>query len=517
MRDNQIKTQYYNPVASRGATLLIIDARKEVIMISLNGDMTLGREYPESDCDIKICSEITSRKQGEFVYDDSDDSFYYIDNNSTNGTYINGVKLEPFNQRGSKAKKLSDGDIIRIDRRTLSAPHPQSVLIIYSRSFSLDEKWNSVSIVNNNEITIGRDGKNHIALEDMMASREHAVLRKTAAGFMIFDRNSQNGVFVNAQQIRREQIVYNHDVIRIANTMLIILEDKIIYNNPGERAGTLSVHISKKTVNFGKKTLIKDIDFEADNGDFILILGGSGAGKTTLVNAILGDGKADGEVILDGQNLYANFKTMKSQIGLVPQFVNLRINDKVNQTLLDIADIKLDKRFYSKQDKIKRVNDVMDKVGVTNLQNHLIRQLSGGQKKKVSVAAQLVGFQKVFICDEPDSGLDAASRVQQMEILKEISENGKIVMVISHEPDDAINQETKEILFTKVLVLAKSSVDNCGKLAFFGSPCEALQYFGVERLQDIMKEINPPHEGGKGHADRYINKHDTMKRGGRFE
>ena len=208
---------------------------------------------------------------------------------------------------------------------------------------------------------------------------------------------------------------------------------------------------------------------------------------------------------------------MKSQIGLVPQFVNLRLNDKVNETLMDIAQIKLDSRYYSKEDMQKRVNDVMEKVGIKNLENHLIRQLSGGQKKKVSVAAQLVGFQKVFICDEPDSGLDAASRVQQMEILKEISNNGKIVMVISHEPDDAVDSETNEILFTKVIVLAKSSRDGAGHLAFFGSPHDALNYFGVNRLQDIMKEINPPHEGGKGKADYYLEKYLAMKAGKRFE
>ena len=184
---------------------------------------------------------------------------------------------------------------------------------------------------------------------------------------------------------------------------------------------------------------------------------------------------------------------------------------------MDIAQIKLDSKYYSKEDMQKRVNDVMEKVGVKNLENHLIRQLSGGQKKKVSVAAQLVGFQKVFICDEPDSGLDAASRVQQMEILKEISGNGKIVMVISHEPDDAVDSRTNEILFTKVIVLAKSSRDNIGHMAFFGSPHDALKYFGVDKLQDIMKEINPPHEGGRGRADHYIEKYLALKAGNRIE
>jgi ABC-type multidrug transport system ATPase subunit len=203
---------------------------------------------------------------------------------------------------------------------------------------------------------------------------------------------------------------------------------------------------------------------------------------------------------------------MKSQIGLVPQFFTLRVNDTVKNTMMDIADIKLDRKNYSKQEKLQRIDEIMNKVGIKSLENHLIAQLSGGQKKKVSVAYQLVGFQKLFICDEPDSGLDAASRTQQMEILKEIAQNEKIVMVISHEPDDAVDADTGRSLFTKVVVLAKSSRDGAGHLAFYGGVDEAKRYFCVEKLQDIMKEINPPFEGGKGRADYYIEKYYSQGR-----
>lgn len=515
------KTAYYRPVAIRPATLLIIDKRNVPYIVSLDWDMTLGREYPGADTNIRVQSLITGRRHGEFVHDDSDDSFYYIDNNSTNGTYINGVKLPPYNARGSKAYKLWDGDIIRIDRKTLSNPHPESVLIIFSRSFDPEEQWQSFRIPGMTRVTIGRGENNMIRLQDIMASREHAYMIKDERGMFLYDCNSQNGISVNGRQVEGGIQIFNRDVIRIANTLLIVIGDQIYYNHPGEKVGALSVHVRSATVNFGRKTLLNDVRFNADTGDFILILGGSGAGKTTLINAILGNNspgvKTNGEVILDGLDLYKNFKTMKSQIGLVPQFIDLRLNDKVRQTLMDIAEIKLSSKFYSKEDKQKRIDEILNRLGVKNLENHLIRQLSGGQKKKVSVAAQLVGFQKVFICDEPDSGLDAASRVQQMEILKEIANNGKIVMVISHEPDDAVNSITNEILFTKVLVLAKSSTDNAGHLAFFGSPYDALEYFGVNRLQDIMKEINPDYEGGKGRADYYINKFLTQKGGGFYQ
>ncbi len=503
---SETKTQMFIPKPIRGATLFILDNRRKPIMLPLRGNATVGREYPASDRTIRLQSEIVGRAHGEFFYDDSADTFYYIDNNSLNGTFVNGVRLQPYNQRGSKAIRLSDGDVLRIDCSDLCHPHPQAVMMIFSRSMEENEQWSSLNISNYSNVSIGRAEGNILRINDDMASRNHAEIRLTSQGAVLSDCDSQNGVILNGKRVSKSIKLFDNDVIRIANTILVFSHEMVFYNNAGERSGCLSVHIHDKTVRngFQRKTLIKDINFEADARDFILILGGSGAGKTTLINAVLGDGKANAEVLLNGQNLYENFKTMKSQIGLVPQFINLRDNDKVITTLMDIAEIKL--KDFTRPEMEARIEKILSTLGVSKLKNHLIRQLSGGQKKKVSVAAQLVGFQKVFICDEPDSGLDAASRMQQMDILKDIADSGKIVMVISHEPDDAINRETGKYHFTKVLVIARSSVDNCGHLAFFGDTDTAMQYFGVTKLQDIMMEINPKHEGGKERADYYINR-----------
>ncbi|BCZ26488.1 hypothetical protein EUBC25_05750 [Claveliimonas bilis] len=516
MMDSE-RTIAFVPEEQRGktATLIILDMRNRPVVVPLQGNMTLGRDYDKSNCDIRVQSRITGRRHGEFVYSDVYQDYYYIDNNSVNGTYINGNKLTSQDGRTSAPYKLQEGDVLRIDHSRLDDPHPEAVLMIFTWSYTLGSRWTVRSIKGLAEIRIGRDEKNTIVLDDLLISRTHAVIRKENGQCWIEDIHSQNGVRVNGREIEKSQLLYEHDVVRIGNTILILWADTIIYNIFTKEEGQLSVNIRKMAVNFGRKTLIKDIEFEAENTDFVLILGGSGAGKTTLINTILGEKKADGEILLDGQNLYRNFKYMKTKIGLVPQFLNLRLNDKVRETLMDVAEIKLPKQDYSHQDKLRRVQDTMEKVGVQNLSEHLISQLSGGQKKKVSVAAQLIGFQKVFICDEPDSGLDAASRMQQMEILKEIADNGKIVMVISHEPDDAVNSVTGESLFTKVLVIAKSTKEQCGQMAFYGTVPEALEFFQVKRLQDIMLEINPTYEGGKGRADYYIQKYTLQpkKRG----
>ena len=482
------KTVYYRPAPVLPATLLIVDCTCKPRVVPLRGDMTFGRIYNGPPCNITVRSAIVGRRHGEFVYDDSEGVYYYIDNNSLNGTYINGVKLERYNERGSRACRLNDGDIIRVDRKTLNQPHPEAVIMIFCTSLRYDESWklfNTSRLVN---ITIGRGENNVVRLTDLATSREHAILRREQVGWTIFDNNSQNGVSVNGREVENSSHVSDHDVIKIANTTIIVFGNVLIYNNPKESTGNLAVHIEKKTVDFGRKTLLSHIDFQVDSGDFVLILGGSGAGKTTLVKAILGDGKADGRIILNGQNLYENFKSMKSQIGLVPQFLTLRVNDTVKDTLMDIADIKLDRKNYSKEEKIRRINEIMEKVGITNLQNRLISQLSGGQK-----------------------------RTQQMEILSEIAGNDKIVMVITHEPDDAIDVNTGLSLFNKVIVLAKSTKDNAGHLAFFGNVDEAKAHFGVKKLQDIMIQINPPYEGGKGRADYFIDKFNAMQRRPMYE
>ena len=283
-------------------------------------------------------------------------------------------------------------------------------------------------------------------------------------------------------------------------------------NFSGGSGASLVVDIKRETVGRGRLVL-RDIRAEFRAGDFVLILGGSGTGKTTLIKAILGDSRADGSVLLNGRDLYSDLRSMRPMIAIVPQFLTLRPNDTVRDTLADTAAIKLG-RVCSRAEQLRRVDEVLESIGITEHADKYIGQLSGGQQKKVAMADQLIGQQKVFICDEPDSGLDAASRIQQMEMLREISRQGKIVIVISHEPDDAVavSDGSRRRLFNKVIVLARSSFDKAGHLAFCGGTEEALRYFGVRRLEDIMLEINPVAEGGRGRADEFIERFRKTER-----
>lgn len=510
-------TEYYKPKSEGNASIIVIKNSGSPKVYPLKFFTTLGRDFEGATSDIRIKSSIVSAHHGEFFYEETHGVFYYIDKNSTNGTYINNVKLRPFNNNSSEAVKLCDGDVLRIDsfENGKLCSHPESVLILFTTSISETEAWTCFRTDGYDVITIGRSIENVIKLPDFRVSAKHAAIQRTVdGGWAVADIGSTNGVILNNAEIEKVSPLQNFDIIRICDTALVFTGDRIFYNTIRHDTCSLSVNIVSRTVNFGTKTLLRDIKADFSGGDFVLILGGSGAGKTTLIKSMLGEDRADGKIVLDGVDLYKNFRSVKSLIGKVPQTLTLRKNDTLRDTLLDSASMKLGGK-YSKTEIQNRVDSVLDHVGISEHQYKLIGQLSGGQQKKAAVANQLVGFQRVFICDEPDSGLDAASRMQQMEILKDISKEDKIVMVITHQPDDAsaIENGIRKTLFTKALVLARSSADGAGRVAFFGKIEDVYSYFGVSNLQDIMIEINPPSEGGKGLADYYINKYKTTKRG----
>ena len=250
---------------------------------------------------------------------------------------------------------------------------------------------------------------------------------------------------------------------------------------------------------FQKKILLWDIHMYIPQGHMVLLLGGSGAGKTTFVNAVNGYEKAKAEVMLNGSNMYTQYKSMQYETGFVPQQDLIRGKDTVYYTLSDAAKLRLPKDMPADLRK-KRINEVMDVFGLTPLRNSLVQKLSGGQRKRLSVAMELISNPSLFILDEPDSGLDGVMAKELMQQLRSVADTGKIVIVITHTPDRVIE------FFDDVIVLAKDSA-RTGRLAFYGSIPEARTFFGCEKMEEIVKLVNRREEGGSGMADEYIGRY----------
>ena len=262
----------------------------------------------------------------------------------------------------------------------------------------------------------------------------------------------------------------------------------------------LVIDIKERSVwkSFKKRVLLSEVHLAVEPGEMVLILGGSGAGKSTFIKSVMGYDRAEGTIRYGDKDVYDDYETMKREIGYVPQQDLVRLSDTVEDTLLAAARLRMPGDSTSEEQK-KRVEWLMDILGLTDERANMVGAISGGQKKRVSIGIELAADPALFFLDEPDSGLDGVMARGLMEKLRVIADLGKIVMVITHTPDRAAD------LFTKVVVLGKTE-DGVGHLIYYGRPEEALAFFETDKLEKIVHRINRASEGGEGLADEFYHR-----------
>lgn len=499
-------TVLYSPGQAKPARLFVWDGTRTLRTVDLQSGMVVGRTVPGTDVDLPLTSSIVSRRHGEFLQ--LEEGCCYRDLGSLNGTHVNGVLYG----RGGESDTclLQDGDVLRIDRKTLDRAHPDAVVMVYSTSWQ-DAEWTELPLTETTgDIHIGRTTvrQEGIKLADPTVSKRHATFRHGVHGWSILDHDSTNGVFVNNRRIDQPWPLHPMDVVRVANTLFLFLGDRLLYNAPAVQHNQLSIHIQERSVRnlFKKRILLENIDLSVDPGDMVLVLGGSGAGKTTFFNAVMGYEKAQGKITHGDRDMYKEYDRMKYEIGFVPQQDLLRDDDSVYHTLDNAARMKMPADTPNEV-RQQRIDRVLEMLGLQRECNSLVKKLSGGQKKRLNIAVELIADPSLFFLDEPDSGLDGIMAASLMENLRVIADEGKIVMVITHAPDRVVH------LFDKVIVLAKSLKTNSGHLAFYGSIEAARAFFGTDTMEGIVKRINRPDENGEGLSDYYIEKYEQYAGG----
>lgn len=489
---------------------LFVITYDSALTYSLDNKLSLGRSTASISVDISLTPTFVSRSHGLFDRDET--GWFYIDVGSKNGTFHNNIKINPHTKR-----YLHNGDIIKIERT--ANPIPEEIIrIIFSTDYPLEYTWQSLNNLEDaSEISIGRGSGNNLGLADKAISINHASFYQAENRWHVADYNSTNGVYLNSCHMRYPMTLQLGDCIKIANLHFIFMGNNFVYQqikttpkspknaHMPNSGSALQIQIVERSVwqRAKKLMLLQDINMTINSGELVLILGGSGAGKTTFMNAVMGYEKAEGHIVHGDTDIYKNFKSIKHKIGFVPQLDLLRGNDSVYDTLANAAEMKLSTTI-NERDRYLRIEKVLDTLGLTRERNSLVSKLSGGQRKRLSIAVEYIADPSLFFLDEPDSGLDGIMSRTLMQNLRTIADEGKIVMVISHAPDRVAK------LFDKIIVLAKSTKDNCGHLAFFGSVSEGLEFFEIDCLEGIVQRINRPDEGGDGLSDYYINKYKHL-------
>ncbi len=371
-------------------------------------------------------------------------------------------------------------------------------------------------------ITIGRTPDNQIVVSHPQVSSRHAQIVRQGEALYIEDLRSANGTFVRGARVPPGQrvAIQNGEKVQIGPMPLLInissvnggQQVNVVVEDAQNWAGKplyeieawdLFLEVPDRDRKGEMKALLDHVSFKALPGDMIALMGPSGAGKTTLLMTLNGYlPPSAGQVRINGEDLYAIYDAMRGSIGYVPQ------DDIVHPELTVFEAVKYSAQFrlppdYSEQEIDRRVEETLKSLGLEGVRNLQIgkpekKVLSGGQRKRVNIALELVTDPVILFLDEPTSGLAADDTTALVNLLADLSKKtGKTIIVTIHQP--AKDEFEK---FNLCLVMGYGGIPT-----YFGPTGEqAYRFFG----SIIERSGSPYRQSYTGHATRIDNPRDMF-------
>lgn len=430
----------------------------------------LGRDA--SSCAVVVSGETVSRVHAEIRATPSGE-FVIEDANSTNGTYVNG-------QRIAARVALNEGDSIGLGSAGV-------IHLRFQHQSGRDRPW-TLKLPDKDSWTIGRAQTNDIALGfESTVSSQHALLRRKNGRLDVHDQGSLNGTYVNGRRVRRASIEET-DVVRIGSTVMRfqIGTDGSVHLTRRDCGGGISLECVGLTravkggavLSTTSRRILDQVSLAIRPGEFVGLLGPSGAGKSTLLKSLNGFTPPDyGCVLLNETPLYPCYDMFRNSIGYVPQDDIVHSELSVEASLDYVSRLRLP-ADVSDEDRRNLIDTTIESLGLSHVRSSRLAQLSGGQRKRVSIGCELITRPSVLFLDEPTSGMDPSTEERLMRIFQDLARNGTTVLITTH------------ILYN-LDMLDRIVIMSRGRLVFFGTPAEALSFFGsngkpVDRPTEIF-------------------------------
>jgi len=405
------------------------------------------------------------------------------DEHSTNGTYADGRRVHQWGVGPGSVIRFgsaADGPCVTLADRPAPAPERPSAVSMPAFTGTFRQPT-TVRPLPARTIRIGRAADNDLVVDDLIVSRRHAELRAMPDGtYEIVDLGSHNGTYLNGQPVARATMGPG-DIVGIGHSAFCLVGDQLQeYVDTGEVS--LDVQDLTVAVDRGRKVLLDQVSFPVGEKCLLAVVGPSGAGKSTLLNALTGQRPADrGTVLYDGRDLYRDYAELRQRIGLVPQDDILHAQLTVHSALSYAAELRFP-QDTAKAERQARVEEVVRELGLQQRAEQPVHSLSGGQRKRVSVALELLTKPSLLFLDEPTSGLDPGMDRSVMHMLRGLADDGRTVIVVTHS---VLSLDVCD----RLLVLAPG-----GKVAYYGLPGDALAFFGFEHWPEAFESFEGDQE-----------------------
>ncbi|MGN0984356.1 MAG: FHA domain-containing protein, partial [Gemmiger sp.] len=351
------------------------------------------------------------------------------------------------------------------------------------RENTSDAVLRELDIKKKRRVLIGRGGDCDIKLSSERVSLHHCEIVWKDGLCELRDLGSTNGTYVGGQRVGRT-VLQNGDVINVPTQVFAFTGGVLHYHEhrTGVSVQLLDVVKTVKDPENGERNIVDHVSLEIEPNSFVVLVGGSGTGKSSLITCITGAAPATGgSVRFDGLDRRDNSNALDAVMGYVPQKDIMHDNLTVEQSLTYIAKLRI-AHDATRGEIAAAVEHAIRAVDLQGREKLMISKLSGGQKKRVSIAMELLANPRLLILDEPTSGLSPDLDRSMMELCRRLSHENCTVLMVTHNMSN-IN------LCDRIAFLGAG-----GALCYYGAPEKLHPYFEVEMTSDIFEKLRDPEQ-----------------------